>query len=101
MEMTERMGDGVREIMNVQMSVCRRVKEGWKERKKKRRDARRSLDSSDALFGAASFGNELLSDYSRIRMAALDLERKKNTIHTERRHRKHAGEAVLCRNTSP
>lgn len=28
MEMIERMGDGVREIMNVQMSVCRRVKEG-------------------------------------------------------------------------
>lgn len=53
MEMTERMGDGVREIMNVQMSVCRRVKEG---RKKKGGDASVSRLSPMLFFGAVSSG---------------------------------------------
>jgi len=48
--------------MNVQMDMCRHVKEG----RKKKGETRRSLDSPDALFGTVSLGGELSSDYSQI-----------------------------------
>lgn len=85
MEMTERMDDGVRdhECANEHVPACERGKE-------KGGDALVSR-LSRCSFRRGIIGGELSSDYSRIRMAVLDLEKKHRP---ERRHRNRAGEAV-------
>lgn len=59
--------------MNVQMSVCRRVKEGRTEKG----ETRRSLDSPDTLFGAVSLRKSSRATIRDFELAVLDLERKK------------------------
>lgn len=83
--MTERMDDGVRdhECANEHVPACERGKE-------KGGDALVSR-LSRCSFRRGIIGGELSSDYSRIRMAVLDLEKKHRP---ERRHRNRAGEAV-------
>lgn len=64
--------------MNVQMSVCRCVKEG-----RKKMETRRSLDSADALFGAVSLGKSSQATIRKFELAVLDLKKK----HRLERHR--------------
>lgn len=72
MEMTERMGDGARdhECANERVPVCEREEE-------KKRERHFGLSTLPMFFSMRyHWGRALESDYSRIRMAVLDLEKK-------------------------
>lgn len=80
--------------MNVQMSVCRRVKEGWK----KKEDAAISR-LSRCSFRRDIIRGELSSDYSReFELAVLDLEKKKTTVQNDDMEVHERG--GVCRTTS-